>query len=266
MESKALKNSIEKHTIPVMGIRFYCHTIEYLIEHIIEICSGGFEKENRRITATGAHGLSLSRRDRDFSEILNQSYLNLPDGMPPAWVGRLKGAPLMRRVPGPDFFEQVMRKTAQHPIKHFFLGGREGIADELKKSCAAKFNNSNVVGTICPPFRSYIDKEIVEYANIINFKETDILWIGISTPKQEFLAERLSGHLKTHFIIPVGAAFDFHSGNLKKAPKFIQEIGLEWAFRISKEPRRLFKRYITVVPEIIYYGIKDVLSHKKEVQ
>jgi N-acetylglucosaminyldiphosphoundecaprenol N-acetyl-beta-D-mannosaminyltransferase len=264
IDQKNIESRLEKRTISLMGIPFYCSNIEHFIDLMIENCLKNQKKENNLITATGAHGLSLSRRDKDFAMLLKNSYLNLPDGIPAVLIGRLKGASAMKRCPGPDFFEKAMRKTAPHRVAHFFLGGREGIAEKLVQSCKINFHNDKIVGTICPPFRTITDDEIQSYAEDINAKGTDILWIGISTPKQEFLAQRLSRYTKVYYIITVGAAFDFHTGNLKKAPLFLQKIGFEWAYRLYKEPKRLFKRYAIAVPEVIFFGITDIINYKQK--
>jgi N-acetylglucosaminyldiphosphoundecaprenol N-acetyl-beta-D-mannosaminyltransferase len=207
--------------------------------------------------------LIISKKDREFADILKGFHMNLPDGKPGAVVGRLKGARKMRQVTGPDFFKEVMDASASTPIKHYFCGGKEGVAEELKLACEKRFQNMNVVGCYSPPFRKMTAPELKELGEEINRLETDVVWIGLSTPKQERFAMSLSPFVKVHFIVTVGAAFDFHSGKLRKAPRFIQRMGMEWFFRLVLEPKRLWKRYFEIVPKFLYYSTIELLTNKK---
>jgi N-acetylglucosaminyldiphosphoundecaprenol N-acetyl-beta-D-mannosaminyltransferase len=143
-------------------------------------------------------------------------------------------------------------------IKHYFSGGKEGVAEELRSYCEHTFGNINIVGTHCPPFRELSEKEIKLIASEINSRGTSMLWIGISSPKQDIYARRLSKYLKVHFIFTVGAAFDFFTGRVRQAPKRIQRSGFEWLFRVFAEPRRMGKKYLSVVPLFIFYNLMDV--------
>ena len=130
----------------------------------------------------------------------------------------------------------------------------------LKKKVEVKFGNRNVVGTFSPPFREMTDNELKELAKDINSRKTNIVWIGLSTPKQEKFAYRLSKFTNVHFICTVGAAFDFHTGKVKQAPPFIQKLGLEWFFRLLMEPKRLWKRYFEIVPLFIWYNFLEFIK------
>jgi N-acetylglucosaminyldiphosphoundecaprenol N-acetyl-beta-D-mannosaminyltransferase len=247
----------------VLEIPLYDQGMESAVTHVITTCDKGYERENRRVSATGAHGLIISKKDRVFADILREFYMNLPDGKPGAVVGRLKGARNMKQCTGPDFFREVMLASASTGIKHFFCGGKEGVAEELKQSCEQNFGNHNVVGCFSPPFREMTDEELDKLGGEINGSGADIVWIGLSTPKQEYFAHSLSPFVKVHFIVTVGAAFDFHSGKLRKAPRYIQNAGLEWLFRLILEPKRLWKRYFEIVPKFIYYSTIELLTNKK---
>lgn len=177
--------------------------------------------------------------------------------MPNVWIGRIKGNKQMERCYGPDFFKAVIEGSSDKAINHFFCGGKEGVADQLKKVCNDTMNNSHIVGTFCPPFRLMSNEELEKLGKKIDNTGTNILWIGLSTPKQEIFASKIAEYVKVHFIITVGAAFDFHTGNVIQAPHLIQRMGLEWFFRMCIEPKRLFKRYISIVPLFILYNIKE---------
>jgi N-acetylglucosaminyldiphosphoundecaprenol N-acetyl-beta-D-mannosaminyltransferase len=246
--------------ISILNIQIYDRSLTTAVRHVCQTCVTGNNRLNRLTSATGAHGLVTAKTDKRFSAILQNFYINLPDGMPTVWVGKLKGAKEMERCYGPDFFREVMIASADKPIRHYLCGGKPGVADELKKACETKFNNFNIVGTNFPPFREMMEDEIRDLAQDINEKQTDIVWIGLSTPKQELLSARLSSFTKVHFIIAVGAAFDFHTDRLKQAPRLMQKLGLEWFFRLCVEPRRLAKRYSVIVPMFIYYNMKEFMD------
>ncbi len=220
------------------------------------------DRNNYCISATGAHGLVTAYSDPHLKNILTSFYMNLPDGMPTVWVGRLKGEKDMQRCYGPDFFAEMLQSTAGISVKHYFCGGKEGVADELKTACNQKFNNHQIVGTFCPPFRELSDQEFRDLAESINALGVNVVWIGISTPKQEKFAHKLAQYTNVNFIVTVGAAFDFHIGKVVQAPGFMQKIGLEWFFRLCVEPKRLWKRYVQIVPLFIYYNFLNLTRSK----
>jgi N-acetylglucosaminyldiphosphoundecaprenol N-acetyl-beta-D-mannosaminyltransferase len=244
--------------VNVLGIPLYDTDINGAIKVVLADILA-IEKMNHCISATGAHGIIYAKRNEEFGNILNQFYLNLPDGVPGVWIGKLKGAKTMKRCYGPDFFKDLMVASAERPVKHFLCGGKEGIADELKRQCSVKFNNNNIVGTFCPPFRTMSNEEFTELGQQINSSGADVVWIGLSTPKQEQFAWQLRQYVNVHFIITVGAAFDFHTERLKQTPSWIQRIGMEWFYRLLSEPKRLYKRYLEIVPLFIYYNFKELI-------
>ena len=249
--------------INVLNIPLYDDTLPSAVSCLITTCLAQKEKANRCVSATGAHGLVFAQKNRDFAQVLCNFHWNLPDGMPGVWVGKLKGAKNMDRCYGPDFFKEVMIASADKPMRHYFCGGKNGVAEELKLACETRFNNFNIVGTYCPPFRPMTEEdELRTLANDINHKKADVVWIGLSTPKQELFAAQLAKYTKVHFIITVGAAFDFHTGKVVQAPQVLQKMGLEWFFRLCMEPRRLYKRYAEIVPLFIYYNLKEFLFRK----
>jgi len=246
--------------IEILGVPFYAKTIDAAVKEVIDVCGTDHLPKNYCISASGAHGLVEAAKNPHFKAILNNFHLNLPDGMPTVWIGRLKGAKEMQRCYGPDFFMKLIKSSATLPINHYFCGGKDGIADKLQLNCVERFGNSHGVGTFCPPFREMSDAEMKELGQNIKNAEVDIVWIGLSTPKQEKFALRLAEFTQTKFIITVGAAFDFHTDQVKQAPKWMQKSGLEWFFRLLMEPKRLFMRYFEIVPQFIWLNIKEFLE------
>jgi N-acetylglucosaminyldiphosphoundecaprenol N-acetyl-beta-D-mannosaminyltransferase len=196
------------------------------------------------ICVTGVHGVMEAQKDAALRRILNQAFLCTPDGMPMVWLGRLHGHREMRRVYGPDLMLNVCAWSQTNPCKHFFFGGAAGVAEELQRKLTARFPNLQVVGCYTPPFRPLNAREEMQLQETVRTARPDIMWIGLSTPAQEkFMAEFLP-RLDVTLMIGVGAAFDFHSGRVQQAPRWMQRSGLEWCYRLRQEPRRLAGRYL----------------------
>lgn len=248
-------------TVDVLGISLFSQNVTTACDLLIQDCTQG-TKDNRCVSATGAHGLVYAKKNTAFRELLQSFYINLPDGTPSVWVGRLQGAKQMERCAGPLFFEEVMKQSSSQSITHFFCGGNDGTAEALKEACSQKFGNNKIVGTYEPPFLPVEEFDYQGIANEIAKVNPDVIWVGLGTPKQEQFAKQLARHVSCHYLITVGAAFDFHTDKLKKAPKLIEKMGVEWLFRLCMEPKRLFKRYFEIVPKFIFYAVLQ-LTFKK---
>ena len=196
------------------------------------------------ICVTGVHGVMEAQADGAFRKILNAAFLCTPDGMPMVWMGRLRGHREMERVYGPDLMLDVCEWSQTNPCRHFFLGGAPGVAEALRDSLMQRYPKLQVAGCYAPPFRPLTAAEEVELQAVIHAARPDILWVGLSTPKQEKFMAGLLPRLEVTLMIGVGAAFDFHSGRVKQAPRWMQRSGLEWLYRLGQEPRRLAKRYL----------------------
>jgi N-acetylglucosaminyldiphosphoundecaprenol N-acetyl-beta-D-mannosaminyltransferase len=215
------------------------------------------------ISVTGVHGVIEAQDDAVFRDILNSSFLCTPDGMPMVWMGRLAGHREMDRVYGPDFMLDVCAASVERGIRHFLYGGAPGVAATLKQRLEARFPGLQVVGTYEPPFRPLNQAEAEELRHQVEAARPDVLWVGLSTPKQErFMAEYLP-RLQVTLMAGVGAAFDFHTGRIRQAPHWMQRCGLEWFFRLCQEPRRLWRRYLKNNPRFVALALGQLLRIKK---
>jgi N-acetylglucosaminyldiphosphoundecaprenol N-acetyl-beta-D-mannosaminyltransferase len=197
----------------------------------------------RYVAVTGMHGVSVSREDAEFGRILGDAGLVVADGMPLVWLGRLQGHRHMRRrVYGPELMETFCLETGSK-YRHFFYGGAPGVADALAQAERER-HGIQVAGTYCPPFRPLSEEEEREVQSLIEDARPDVLWVGLSTPKQERWMYEHRNTLKVPVMLGVGAAFDLNTGRLKQAPLWMRENGLEWLFRLCAEPRRLWQRYV----------------------
>ena len=192
------------------------------------------------VCLTSVHGIGEAQRDPEFKAILNASWLTTPDGMPLVWLGP-KG---VERVYGPDLMLAVCDSGRARGLRHYFYGGNPGVADELAAKLTARFPGLLVVGTHCPPFRELTADVLTLVGSAVALARPDIIWVGLSTPKQERFMAGPGKALDAALLLGVGAAFDFHSGRVVQAPRWIQRSGLEWLFRACVEPRRLAGRYL----------------------
>jgi N-acetylglucosaminyldiphosphoundecaprenol N-acetyl-beta-D-mannosaminyltransferase len=186
------------------------------------------------------NGLAEARRDPEFRRIFNESWLTTPDGMPLVWMGPAG----VERVYGPDLLLAVCDAGRARGLRHFFYGGKPGVAQELAARLAARFPGLLVAGTFTPPFRELTPAEMDGLRSEVARAKPDIIWVGLGTPKQERFMAGPGRSLDAALLVGVGAAFDFHSGRVAQAPRWIQRGGLEWAFRLCTEPRRLGPRYL----------------------
>jgi N-acetylglucosaminyldiphosphoundecaprenol N-acetyl-beta-D-mannosaminyltransferase len=200
------------------------------------------------VCATGVHGVSEARRDASFASVLARAWLVVPDGMPLVWLGRWHGHRAITRVYGPDLMLAVCAAGRSVGLTHYLCGGDTGVAEDLRDSLVARFPGLEVVGIHTPPFRPLGPDDIEAVRADVAAQRPDIVWLGLSTPKQERLAAQLVDVLDTGALVTVGAAFDFHTGRVAQAPPWMQRLGLEWLHRLAREPRRLAPRYLVNNP------------------
>ena len=199
------------------------------------------------VCLTGVHGIMEAQRDDTLRAILNRSFLCAPDGMPTVWVGRLQG-----RVYGPYYMLEMCKMTARSGSRHFLYGGKAGVALRLKQQLELMVPTINIVGTYTPPFRPLTPPEEDRMIAMVNQARPDIVWIGLSTPKQERFMAQYADRLNASLLAGVGAAFDIHAGLLTDAPGWVKRCGLQWLDRLVKEPRRLWRRYLTNNPKFLW--------------
>lgn len=169
--------------------------------------------------------------------------LSLPDGVPLVWVGRTQGV-AVERVCGPDMMPALIERSIAAGARHFFYGGAPGVAERLAARFVERYPGLQVVGRHSPPFRPLSEAEEAEERSLINAARPDYVWVGLGAPKQDLWVARQRPYLDAAVLLAVGAAFDFHSGGLRRAPAWMQARGLEWAYRLYAEPRRLARRYL----------------------
>lgn len=239
---------MQHQRVDVLGVGVSAVNMEMATRAISDwIASGAREY----VCVTGVHGVMESQGDEALRGIHNRSGLTVPDGMPMVWAGKSAGAYWMERVYGPDLMLAVLAEGEKHGWQSFFYGSAPEVPAVLVQCLVERFPGMKVAGTYSPPFRPLTEAETTEVAEMINGSGAALVWVGLSTPKQERWMSQLRPLLEAPVLLGVGAAFDFHAGRVSQAPGWMQRRGLEWLYRLIKEPRRLWKRYLTNNPRFV---------------
>jgi N-acetylglucosaminyldiphosphoundecaprenol N-acetyl-beta-D-mannosaminyltransferase len=194
---------------------------------------------------------------------LRSADLVLPDGMPLVWIARRRGQKEAERCAGPDVMVAVCDRGRAAGLSHYFVGGAPGTPEALASSLADRYPGLQVAGTHSPPFRDASPAEDASLVAAINAAGPDVLWIGLGTPKQDLWAAEHAAILDAPVILTVGAAFDFHSGRLRRAPHWMRRVGLEWLFRLAMEPRRLWRRYLLTNARFVWLVVREEIARRR---
>jgi N-acetylglucosaminyldiphosphoundecaprenol N-acetyl-beta-D-mannosaminyltransferase len=219
--------------------------VELADQHIAEGSPG-------YVCVSPVHAVMEAQTDPAFKSILNGATITTPDGMPLSWVGHLQGFRDMDRVYGPDFMLEMCRLSVARGYRQFLYGGKPGVAEQLRDSLIARFPGLQVCATYTPPFRPLTPDEEADLGAHVAETRPHIFWVGLSTPKQERFMAQYFRRLNVPLMVGVGAAFDFHTGNLKEAPRWMKRSGMQWLHRMIQEPRRLGPRYLTTNPRFLF--------------
>jgi N-acetylglucosaminyldiphosphoundecaprenol N-acetyl-beta-D-mannosaminyltransferase len=201
---------------------------------------------------TGVHGVMEAQSDPDLRCILNRAAINAPDGMPMSWVGRLQGFTKMDRVFGPEFMTELCALAAERGYRNFLYGGKPGVAQALGQTLQKRFPRLQVVGTYTPPFGPLSTAQERELCDRVRDAKPHIMWVGLSTPKQERFMAQYVDRLQTPLLVGVGAAFDFHTGLIRDCSPWVKRAGLQWLHRLKQDPKRLWRRYLRNNPAFLW--------------
>lgn len=232
--------STASSSFKVLGVRVDAVQIPDVISQMTHWIEQG--RAGKYIAVTGMHGVMEAQHCLRFKEILNHASLVVADGMPLVWLGRVHHLAMRRRVYGPELMEAFCLHTADR-YRHFFYGGAPGVADKLGEVLKRRFG-IRVAGSYSPPFRHLNPDEERDVLDRLRTVRPDVLWVGLSTPKQESWMAEYRERTGVPVLVGVGAAFDFFTGKTQQAPAWMREHGFEWLFRLISEPRRLWRRYL----------------------
>jgi N-acetylglucosaminyldiphosphoundecaprenol N-acetyl-beta-D-mannosaminyltransferase len=220
------------------------------MDDALRTIDGWIEKRDKQyVCVCPVHSIMECRRSEEVRRVFNGAGMVTPDGMPVVWVARWSGHSNVSRVYGPDLMMAVLERRRH---RHFFYGGGPGVAKTLAEEMKRRFPTLDVAGYHEPPFAPLDQLCTPEMASTINAAKPDVVWIGMSSPKQDLWMARMRGLLDAPVLIAVGAAFDFHTGTVKQAPRWMQRSGLEWVFRLGMQPRPLWRRYLIDNPWFVW--------------
>lgn len=236
-----MNSKLQIKTAKVLGIPVEPLDMESALARIQEECE---ERRKGYVCLIGVHGIMEAQRNHELAQVYARATLMVPDGTPTVWVGRWQGFHDMQRVAGPDLMLEVFRRKEFAQRTHFLYGGKQGVAEALAASLTRRFPWVRIIGTYTPPFRDLNEEEENSLVTRLHALKPDMIWVGISTPKQERFMMRILPLLESCLMFGVGAAFDFHTGRIKDAPQWVKRAGLQWLHRLMQDPRRLFWRYL----------------------
>ncbi len=246
--------------VNILGVGINAMTMSQAVNEI----SNWIEQQNRNyVSVCTVHTIMECQRSESMRRAVNGAGLATPDGMPLVWLGKLKSQQSVSRVYGPDLLWAMSELSIQRGYRHYFYGGAEGVPEQLAEILSRRLPGLRVVGAYSPPFRPLTPSEDNHLINKINQAKPDIVWVGLGTPKQDLWMADHRAQLSAPVLIGVGAAFNFFSGQVRQAPLWMQQHGLEWLFRLSQEPGRLWYRYLVYNPLFILLVLAQTLKLKK---
>ena len=252
----------------ILGTKINVTDMEKTVRHIEEHLE---ELKGHYICVSNVHTTVTAYRDPQYRAVQNGAVMNIPDGKPLSIVQHMGGEKEAGRVPGPDLMPEIFSLSEKKGYRHYFYGSTQKTLDALRKKLSAQYPDMNIVGMYSPPFRPMTEEEDREAVERINAARPDFIWVGLGAPKQEKWMADHDGRV-CGLMLGVGAGFDFHAGTIKRAPKWMQEICMEWLYRIGQDPKRLLVRYLdtnfSFVFDLIKEGMKgregiDAESNKK---
>ena len=221
--------------------------LEYLRENLKDL-------KGKYICVSNVHTTVMAYEDSKYRNIQNSGIIALPDGGPLSFIQRNRGFSEAERITGPDLMEKVFEISEKYGYKHYFYGSSNETLQLMKKNLLEKYPKLKIVGMYSPPFRNVVELESDEVIENINNSGADFCWIGLGAPKQEQWMYYHRGKIKV-LMLGVGAGFDYYAGNIKRAPKWMQKLSLEWLYRLMQDPKRLFKRYVVTNSKFIFINI-----------
>jgi N-acetylglucosaminyldiphosphoundecaprenol N-acetyl-beta-D-mannosaminyltransferase len=244
--------------VEILGVRVNVVPFGAAIEAVLEAPDRG---DRLALHFANSHSLVEANKDPALRAALNADVVE-PDGVPLVWLARRRGF-RAQRVAGPDFLPELVARGIQLGRSHFFFGGAPGVPEELARRLSEAYPGIRVVGTLSPPFTDRSEAEEAALVAQINAAKPDYVWVGLGTPKQDLWVAAQRPSLDAAAVLAVGAAFDFHAGRKRRAPRLMQRTGTEWLFRLISEPRRLAGRYTVVNVRLLWLVLKDEVRGRR---
>lgn len=214
------------------------------------------------VTVNNVHTMIEGFQDELYQDIINNSFLSIPDGKPLQIVGRLKGNKEISRLFGPTVMEKFVDWGRTDGVKHFFFGSSEENLIKLKVAIETKYPGINIAGMIAPPFKRMTEWDNEKFVQKINEAKPDFIWVGLGAPKQEMWMYENYKKIHKGLLFGIGAGFAYLAGDTKHAPQWMKNLALEWMYRLIQEPKRLWKRYLKTIPQFLFFASLELLGLK----
>jgi N-acetylglucosaminyldiphosphoundecaprenol N-acetyl-beta-D-mannosaminyltransferase len=241
-----------------LGLTDYESTLDWIDQTVAT-------RDQEYVCVCNVHAVMASAEDPELRAALLGSSVNVPDGQPLVWALNLLGHSLNDRVYGPELMARHCARAATSGQRLYLYGGRnQGALVQLALNLRQRYPGVRIVGGYSPPHRPLSPEEREAVIKEINSSRADVVWVGIGVPKQEKWMAEMRPHLEAPVLAGVGAAFDFHAGLVPQAPAWIQSSGLEWAYRLVHEPRRLWRRYLRYNPRFVYAFARQLVQHRRQ--
>jgi N-acetylglucosaminyldiphosphoundecaprenol N-acetyl-beta-D-mannosaminyltransferase len=259
--SVALPRPPELPRAEVLGVPLALADYESTMDWMDAMVAGG---HRACLSAAAVHLVMVAQEDEETRRAVLQT-MTVPDGQPLVWALRALGHPHASRVYGPDLMARYCERSARSGVRMFLYGGRTDAAlAQLESALLERYPGLRIVGGYSPPFRSLTDDEEREVVARINASAADVVWVGTGQPKQEKWMAAMRERLEAPILAGVGAAFDFHAGLVPQAPSWMQRVGLEWSYRLAREPRRLWRRYARYNPRFVAGFLRQYLAQRRK--
>lgn len=240
--NKSYKHTVDKSAIPVcniMRVDIAAIDMKWLVDYLIhnvKRLSGDY------ICVSNVHTTVTAFEDQEYCKVQNGGIMAIPDGGPLSSVGQKRGFKNMKRTTGPSLMHEIFQISAAKGYRHYFYGSTDETLKKLHSVLTESYPGIQIAGMYSPPFRSMTEDEDKTIVDKINATKPDFVWVGLGAPKQEKWMAAHQGRVNA-LMIGVGAGFDYHAGNIKRAPEWMQKHNLEWVYRLLQDPKRLFGRY-----------------------
>ncbi len=240
----------------ILGVPVSLVGLETAVDTILGWAKNG---QAQYVCVRDVHGVMRAQESPELMALHEGAGLVTPDGMPLVWLARHRGHHEVTQTCGSDLVIELCRASVDLGIRHYFYGGKPGVAERLAAVLTDRFPGLQVAGMYCPPFRALTSEEDAQITAEIAATRPHIVWVGLSTPTQEFWMRDHVGRIPGATLMGVGAAFDFHTGDVKRAPHWMRRRGLEWLHRLWSEPRRLWRRYLLLAPQFVRQAVSEEL-------
>lgn len=237
----------------IFGVRTGAFSMEEALEWV---CENLDALKGAYITFANTHAIVMAKEEKRYCKVQNQAAMAFADGAPVADYQRSHGHAKAERVAGPDFMEEIFKRSAEKGYRHYFYGSSKETLLKLEENLKRRFPGIEIAGMYSPPFDAKLKKDYGEDIERINAARPDFIWVGLGAPKQELWMYRQKGKV-CGLMLGVGAGFDFHAGVVKRAPVWMRRCRMEWFYRFLQEPGRLGKRYLRTNLKFIGLCIKE---------